>query len=95
MKYVVKHRSEKLFVTGKDAIIVPVNYTPYTVEAKFIDAEAVKLPGCNPLSNDTVTAVIVTLPADTKTGAVIYGIHVSWSATGTREIEWRSTELTS
>jgi hypothetical protein len=93
MPYISKHKAEKLFVTGKDTIIFPLSYTPYSVTASFIDAEAVKLPGCNPVSNDTVTATIIKLP-QVKRGVQMSAIQVSWSATGTREIEWQATELT-
>lgn len=79
---------EKLFVTGSNSIIYPfkVKLKPYSAYAKFIDAECVHLPGCNPVVKDKVHAEIVVLPD----GA--HGVRVSWHVAHTREIEWHVIE---
>ena len=82
------HRVEKLFVTGSNCIVFPSLYKlkPCSAYAKFIDAEACVLPGCNPLIRDRVCAEVLTLPDGS------FGVRISWNVTGTREIEWHVIE---
>lgn len=86
-----RHNPERLFVTGTDCIIFPlkIHGRPHSVHVKFIDAECVRLPGCNPTIHDAVTAEIVKLPDHAR------GVRICWKVTGTREIEWHVIELLS
>lgn len=95
MYHIKRHAPEKLFVSGSNTVIMPLTFKPYTVIAKFIDAEAIRLPGCNPLVKDSVAASIIQLPEDDANGDPLNAIQISWTVTGTREIEWLVTELTS
>lgn len=94
MYQIKRHSPEKLFVSGNNTVVMPLTFKPHTVVAKFIDAEAICLPGCNPLMKDAVTAAIIQLPEDDSNGDPLYGVKISWTVTGTREIEWLVTELT-
>jgi len=85
-----KHKPGRFFVTGSDCLIFPLKlkHKPHSVHVRFIDAECIVLPGCNPHVNDTVHAVPIHLPDG------MWGIKICWTVIGTREIEWYVTELT-
>jgi hypothetical protein len=89
-----RHPSERLFVSGNDCIIIPLPFKPYTAEAKFIDHEPIKHPGCNPVFKDVVVASVVELGKGHHHHHK-HGIQICWKTSGTREVEWRVTELTS
>lgn len=95
MHKIIRHPPEKLFVAGNDTVVMPLTFLPHTVIAKFIDAEPIRFPGCNPLFKDSVIAAIVKLPHNHKHNKHTYGIKIDWTVSSVREIEWLVTELTS
>lgn len=77
----------RLFVSGKDTIIVPLEFKPGFIQAFFSSPDPI-FPSCVPIEPDFVVADAVEL----KTG---WGISISWSVNDLgqnffREVRWEA-----
>lgn len=90
-RQLINHEPERMFVSGRDCIVIPLHFRPHTVDIDFIDADPVRHPGCHPVHKDKVEARLIIFPPH----KLRFAIQICWSVSGTREIEWRVTELSS